>query len=112
MLRRPPLFGGGSQEPVELGLGDLTNVGTWANEVAAEDRFMVQVANGNQWVAKPISDIVNGDSDLTNYAKISYVDEKLADKVDNAFFLRVFGIIGENDEEIPVNDISSTIKSI
>ena len=104
--------GGGSQEPVELGLGDLTNVGTWANEVAAEDRFMVQVANGNQWVAKPISDIVNGDSDLTNYAKISYVDEKLADKVDNAFFLRVFGIIGENDEEIPVNDISSTIKSI
>lgn len=104
--------GGGSQEPVELGLGDLTNVGTWANEVAAEDRFMVQVANGNQWVAKPISDIVNGDSDLTNYAKISYVDEKLADKVDNAFFLRVFGVIGENDEEIPVNDISSTIKSI
>lgn len=104
--------GGGSQEPVKLGLGDLTNVGTWANEVATEDRFMVQVADGNQWVAKPISDIIYDESDLATYAKISYVNEKLADKVDNAFFLRIFGVIGENDEEIPVNDVSSTIKSI
>lgn len=109
--------GGGSQEPVKLGLGDLTNVGTWANEAAAEDRFLVQVKDSNQWIAKPISDITGSggsvsDEDLAEYAKINYVKQELAKKVDNDFFSRLFELIDENGNPIDVNDTTTAAESI
>lgn len=92
--------GGGSQEPVELGLGDLTNVGTWANEAATEDRFLVQVEGSNQWIAKPISDII-GDGEGNAY-----------NKLDNDYFDKLFVAIDANGNEIDPNDSTTEIASI
>lgn len=92
--------GGGSQEPVELGLGDLTNVGAWANEAATEDRFLVQVEGSNQWIAKPISDII-GDGEGNAY-----------NKLDNDYFDKLFVAIDANGNEIDPNDSTTEIASI
>ena len=41
-------------------LGSLTNVGSWADSVASQDRIMYQAANSSQWVAKNLSDLAVG----------------------------------------------------
>lgn len=41
-------------------LGSLTNVGSWADSVASQDRIMYQAANSSQWVAKNLSDLTVG----------------------------------------------------
>ena len=41
-------------------LGQLQNVGTWADSVATQDRIMYQPANSSQWVAKNLSDLSVG----------------------------------------------------
>ena len=41
-------------------LGSLTNVGSWADSVAPQDRIMYQAANSSQWVAKNLSDLAVG----------------------------------------------------
>lgn len=38
-------------------LGGLSNVGSWADSVATQDRIMYQPANSSQWVAKNLSEI-------------------------------------------------------
>ena len=38
-------------------MGSLTNVGSWADSVASQDRIMYQAANSSQWVAKNLSDL-------------------------------------------------------
>lgn len=38
-------------------LGSLSNVGSWADSVAPQDRIMYQAANSSQWVAKNLSDL-------------------------------------------------------
>ena len=49
--------GGGSGATT---LGGLSNVGTWADSVATQDRIMYQPANSSQWVAKNLSDLSVG----------------------------------------------------
>ena len=107
--------GGGGLTEVSMGM--LTNVGAWADETAAEDRFLVQVKDSNQWIAKPISDITSSggsvsDEDLAKYAKIDYVKQELAKKVDNDFFSRLFELIDENGNPIDVNDTTTAAESI
>lgn len=46
-------------------LGDLTNVGAWANAVATEDRIMVQKKDSSSWVALELSK-VGGLADFSN----------------------------------------------
>lgn len=41
-------------------MGSLTNVGSWADSVASQDRIMYQAANSSQWVAKNLSDLSVG----------------------------------------------------
>lgn len=41
-------------------LGSLSNVGSWADSVASQDRIMYQAANSSQWVAKNLSDLAVG----------------------------------------------------
>lgn len=41
-------------------LGALSNVGSWADSVASQDRIMYQAANSSQWVAKNLSDLAVG----------------------------------------------------
>lgn len=41
-------------------LGELSNVGTWANSVADADRIMYQPAGSSMWVAKSLSDLAVG----------------------------------------------------
>lgn len=41
-------------------LGALSNVGSWADSVASQDRIMYQAANSSQWVAKNLSDLSVG----------------------------------------------------
>ena len=41
-------------------MGSLTNVGSWADSVASQDRIMYQAANSSQWVAKNLSDLAVG----------------------------------------------------
>ena len=41
-------------------MGSLTNVGSWADSVAPQDRIMYQAANSSQWVAKNLSDLAVG----------------------------------------------------
>lgn len=41
-------------------IGELSNVGSWADSVASQDRIMYQAANSSQWVAKNLSDLVVG----------------------------------------------------
>ena len=43
-------------------LGELVNVGQWADEVPAADRVMVQLAGATHWSAKPLSDLVGLDT--------------------------------------------------
>lgn len=43
-------------------LGDLVNVGQWADEVPAADRVMVQLAGATHWSAKPLADLVGLDT--------------------------------------------------
>nr|DAI16523.1 MAG TPA: putative tail fiber protein [Caudoviricetes sp.] len=43
-------------------LGELVNVGEWADEVPAADRVMVQLAGATHWSAKPLSDLVGLDT--------------------------------------------------
>lgn len=47
-------------------LGDLTNVGSWANDVAIEDRIMVQRKGSSSWVALNLSEIGGGSADFSN----------------------------------------------
>ena len=41
-------------------MGSLSNVGSWADSVASQDRIMYQAANSSQWVAKNLSDLAVG----------------------------------------------------
>ena len=41
-------------------MGSLSNVGSWADSVASQDRIMYQAANSSQWVAKNLSDLTVG----------------------------------------------------
>ncbi len=41
-------------------MGSLSNVGSWADSVAPQDRIMYQAANSSQWVAKNLSDLAVG----------------------------------------------------
>lgn len=43
-------------------LGELVNVGQWADEVPAADRVMVQLAGTTHWSAKPLADLVGLDT--------------------------------------------------
>ena len=43
-------------------LGELVNVGQWADEVPTTDRVMVQLAGATHWSAKPLSDLVGLDT--------------------------------------------------
>lgn len=43
-------------------LGELVNVGEWADEVPAADRVMVQQAGATHWSAKPLADLVGLDT--------------------------------------------------
>ena len=47
-------------------LGDLTNVGAWANGIATEDRIMVQRKDSASWVALNLSEIGGGSADFSN----------------------------------------------
>lgn len=43
-------------------LGELVNVGKWADEVPTADRVMVQLAGATHWSAKPLADLVGLDT--------------------------------------------------
>lgn len=43
-------------------LGELVNVGQWADEVPTADRVMVQLAGATHWSAKPLADLVGIDT--------------------------------------------------
>ena len=43
-------------------LGELVNVGEWADEVPTADRVMVQLAGATHWSAKPLADLVGLDT--------------------------------------------------
>lgn len=43
-------------------LGELVNVGQWADEVPTADRVMVQLAGATHWFAKPLADLVGLDT--------------------------------------------------
>lgn len=43
-------------------LGELVNVGQWADEVPTADRVMVQLAGTTHWSAKPLADLVGLDT--------------------------------------------------
>lgn len=43
-------------------LGELVNVGQWADEVPTSDRVMVQLAGATHWSAKPLADLVGLDT--------------------------------------------------
>ena len=43
-------------------LGELVNVGLWADEMPAADRVMVQLAGATHWSAKPLADLVGLDT--------------------------------------------------
>lgn len=43
-------------------LGELVNVGQWADEVPTADRVMVQLAGATHWSAKPLADLVGLDT--------------------------------------------------
>lgn len=90
--------GGGGLTEVSMGM--LINVGSWADEVATEDRFLVQTAESNQWVAKPISDIIGTGEDSAY------------NKLDNSYFDKLFVAIDENGNEIDPNDSVTEIASI
>lgn len=51
-------FGGGASGS----LGELVNVGQWADEVPTADRVMVQLAGATHWSAKPLADLVGLDT--------------------------------------------------
>lgn len=69
-------------------LGSLSNVGSWADSVAPQDRIMYQAANSSTWVAKNLSDLavggvtgdylplsgglMTGDIGLTSLARANY----------------------------------------
>ena len=51
-------FGGGTTGS----LGELVNVGQWADAVPTADRVMVQLAGATHWSAKPLADLVGLDT--------------------------------------------------
>ena len=53
-----PTSGGGASGS----LGELANVGQWADEVPTADRVMVQLAGATHWSAKPLADLVGLDT--------------------------------------------------
>ena len=53
-----PTSGGGASDS----LGELVNVGQWADEVPTADRVMVQLAGATHWSAKPLADLVGLDT--------------------------------------------------
>ena len=54
--------GGGGIAPTML--GDLTNVGSWANGMASEDRLMVQRKGSYLWTSVLLKDLVTDNEDL------------------------------------------------
>ena len=52
-------------------LGELSNVGTWANSVADVDRIMYQAAGSSMWVAKSLSSIGGGGGVSGDYLPLS-----------------------------------------
>lgn len=53
-------------EVVATMLGDLTNVGSWANGVANEDRLLVQKKGSFSWVEMKVSELMGGGADFSN----------------------------------------------
>lgn len=53
-----PTSGGGASGS----LGELVNVGQWADAVPTADRVMVQLAGATHWSAKPLADLVGLDT--------------------------------------------------
>ena len=53
-------------EVVATMLGDLKNVGAWANGVAEEDRIMVQKKDSDTWVGMKLSELGGGKADFSN----------------------------------------------
>lgn len=49
----------GSTKP-SYNMGEISNVGSWANSVADVDRIMYQAAGSSMWVAKSLSDLAVG----------------------------------------------------
>lgn len=65
-------------------LGELVNVGQWADEVPTADRVMVQLAGATHWSAKPLADLVGLDTaalaqylTANNYLKASDISSYL-----------------------------------
>lgn len=54
-------------------LGQLTNVGAWADETPSFDRVMVQLKDSTHWSSKPLSDLIPS---LDGYATESWVTGK------------------------------------
>ena len=74
--------GGGSGGATTL--GELANVGSWADEVPTSDRVMVQLAGATHWSSKPLSEFVGLDEAAlaeylaeNKYATQSWVNTKL-----------------------------------
>lgn len=60
----------GSTKP-SYNMGELSNVGTWANSVADVDRIMYQAAGSSMWVAKSLSSIGGGGGVSGDYLPLS-----------------------------------------
>lgn len=60
----------GSTKP-SYNMGELSNVGTWANSVADVDRIMYQAAGSSMWVAKSLSSIGGGSGVSGDYLPLS-----------------------------------------
>lgn len=91
--------GGYGNALTEVSMGTLTNVGTWADEAATEDRILVQLTDSAQWSARPVSDITGGtESNLT--------------KLDNSYFDKLFVAIDAEGNEIDPNNSTTEIASI
>lgn len=60
----------GSTKP-SYNMGELSNVGTWADSVADVDRIMYQAAGSSMWVAKSLSSIGGGGGVSGDYLPLS-----------------------------------------
>lgn len=76
--------GGSGDESGATTLGELNNVGSWADEIPSADRIMVQLAGATHWTSKPLSELVGLDEDKlaeylaqNSYATQTWVTEKL-----------------------------------
>ena len=76
--------GGGGGGGGATTLGELANVGEWADKVPQADRVMVQLSGATHWSSKPLSEIVGLDTEAlaeyladNQYATQEWVNTKL-----------------------------------